>query len=59
MVLDTPLGRMFYLGGRIHGFGAMAGYLPARRTFVSVMVNDDTQVEPVMFGLVKALEQSP
>ncbi|HQR07726.1 MAG TPA: serine hydrolase domain-containing protein [Gemmatales bacterium] len=56
MVLDTPLGRMFYLAGRIKGFGAMAGYLPQEDVFVSVMVNDDTQVEPVMFALLKALQ---
>ena len=57
MVLDTPLGRMFYLAGRIKGFGAMAGYLPEHRLLVSVMVNDDHQVEPVMYGLVKTLER--
>ena len=56
MVLDTPLGRMFYLAGRIKGFGAMAGYLPGRGVLVAVMVNDDHPVEPVMYGLVKALE---
>ena len=56
MVFDTPLGRMFYVAGRIKGFGAMAGYLPGRGMLVSVMVNDDHQVEPVMYGLVKSLE---
>ena len=56
MVLDTPLGRMFYLAGRIKGFGALAGYLPGRGMLVSVMVNDDHPVEPVMYGLVKALD---
>lgn len=56
MVLETPVGRVFYLAGRIKGFGAVAAYHPRLKAYVAVMVNDDTQVDPVMLRLFQKIE---
>lgn len=48
MVLDAPFGRVMFLNGRINGFGATVAFHPGLRVFVSVMLNDDTQVGPFL-----------
>jgi D-alanyl-D-alanine carboxypeptidase len=62
MVFDLPqetgLGRVFYLAGRIKGFGALVAYQPHLNAFVAVMVNDDTQIDPVMLRLFQQLKRS-
>ncbi len=55
MLLKSPLGEAYYSAGRIHGFGANVLYLPAKKAYVAVMVNDDTQTDPVWFALLRAL----
>jgi len=56
MSLDTPLGRVFYLAGRIKGFGAIVAYHPHKQHFISVMVNDETRIDPVMYRLLSTLD---
>ncbi len=48
MVLDAPFGRVMFLNGSIKGFGATVAYHAEREVFVSVMLNDDTQVVPFL-----------
>ena len=56
MLLDTPLGRVHFLSGQIGGFGASVIYHPELNAFVSIMVNDGNQVGPVLFHLLKAID---
>ena len=53
ILMRSPLGDMLYFAGRIAGFGAMVGYLVEQETFVAVMVNDETQVDPAWYALLK------
>ena len=56
MMLDVPdLGVMLCHEGRIAGFGAMVGYLPSQNVYLSVMVNDETNVDPIYYHLLKDL----
>ncbi len=53
--MESPLGPMLYFSGRVPGFGAMVGYLIESKTYVSVMVNDQTQVDPCWYALLRDL----
>jgi len=58
MLLDTPLGRVHFLNGRIGGYGASVIYHKELNVFVSVMLTggNQNQVGPILFHLLKTVK---
>jgi len=58
MFLDTPLGKVHFLNGKIAGFRSSIIYHPELNIFISIMANnEDTQTVPIIFHLLKVFER--